>query len=847
MSKHYLSKSALLLSLVAASMGASQLVQAQETAETTAPPTTVTNETSTLATESPVDSSPVVESTSTTTDSDNQVSETNTPEVEPEPTAVTVTESQTEDLTPVEGQNVNVRVLSTTDLHTNLVNYDYYQDKPSQNVGLAKTAVLIEEARAENSNTVLVDSGDTIQGTPLGTYKATVNPLKEGENHPMYAAMEMLNYDAANIGNHEFNYGLEFLKNVVGASSVPLLNANVIDAKTNQPLFKTYDIVAKTFSDVEGKKVALNIGITGIVPPQIMNWDKANLEGKVTVRDSVEAVKELIPTMRKAGADLVLVVAHSGIGDEEYTVGEENVSYQLASLDGVDALVTGHSHAEFPSSYYSKFAGVDLEKGTINGTPVVMAGKYGDRLGIVDLNVTYKDGKWQVNKDLSRGSLRKIDTKSEAVNDKIVQMAQNTHEQTVAYVRQQVGTTTAPITSYFALVKDDPSVQIVNNAQLWYVKQELAGTPEGMLPLLSAAAPFKAGARNDPTAYTNIPAGPLAIKNVADLYVFDNVTAILKVTGADIREWLEMSAGQFNQIDPNKTEPQDLVNTNYRTYNFDVIDGLTYEFDITQPNKYDFNGKLVNETANRVKNIRYQGKEIDDKQEFIVVTNNYRANGTFPGVKNASLNRLLNLENRQAIINYIVSEKMINPTADGNWRFADTIKGLDLRFRTADYAKDLLADSQEISYLEPNAVDGFGTFRFTYLEAKKEEKTDETAEKTEQNQATTGQTQETKPVQEPKAEQAEQVKSEQTETPAKKPVQETVKAEISQLGISKAGLQTVNKPMSSAKETTQTPSYSRAEKHSLPKTGASSTAIFQVLGMSLIGLAAKFGYKKKEN
>lgn len=852
MSKHYLSKSALLLSLVAASMGASQLVQAQETAETTAPPTTVTNETSTSS--EPV-ANPVATSTEIAPSSETQSTDTTR---EAEITAVSLTtEAPTEDLTPVEGQNVNVRVLSTTDLHTNLVNYDYYQDKPSQNVGLAKTAVLIEEARAENSNTVLVDSGDTIQGTPLGTYKATVNPLKEGENHPMYAAMEMLNYDAANIGNHEFNYGLEFLKNVVGASSVPLLNANVIDAKTNQPLFKTYDIVTKTFTDVEGKKVALNIGITGIVPPQIMNWDKANLEGKVTVRDSVEAVKELIPSMRQAGADLILVVAHSGIGDEEYTVGEENVSYQLASLEGVDALVTGHSHAEFPSDFYKKFAGVDLEKGTINGTPVVMAGKYGDRLGIVDLNVTYKDGKWQVNKDLSRGSLRKIDTKSETVNEKIVELAQATHEQTVAYVRQQVGTTTAPITSYFALVKDDPSVQIVNNAQLWYVKQELAGTPEGELPLLSAAAPFKAGARNDPTAYTNIPAGPLAIKNVADLYVFDNVTAILKVTGADIREWLEMSAGQFNQIDPNKTEPQELVNTSYRTYNFDVIDGLTYEFDITQPNKYDFNGKLVNETANRVKNIRYQGKEIDDKQEFIVVTNNYRANGTFPGVKNASLNRLLNLENRQAIINYIVSEKTINPTADGNWTFADTIKGLDLRFRTADYAKTLLTDSQDISYLEPNSVEGFGSFRFTYLEAKKEEKQDETVENTVQTQPNTGQTQETKPAQEPKAEQAEQVKSEQTETPVKKPVQETVKAEISQLVSSKAeghqlvasktNLQTVHKPMSSAKETAQPTHYSRAEKHSLPKTGASSTAIFQVMGMGLIGLATKLGYKKKEN
>lgn len=842
MSKHYLSKSALLLSLVAASMGASQLVQAQETTEASTPATTVANESTTMA-ESLAD--PVAESPTAASDNDRQVTEIPTESAEPEVTAVALTDNQTEDPAPVEGQNVNVRVLSTTDLHTNLVNYDYYQDKPSQNIGLAKTAVLIDQARTENSNTVLVDSGDTIQGTPLGTYKATVNPVKEGENHPMYAAMELLNYDAANIGNHEFNYGLDFLQNVVNGSNVPLLNANVIDAKTNKPLFKTYDIITKTFTDVEGKAVALNIGITGIVPPQIMNWDKANLEGKVTVRDSVEAVKELIPTMRQAGADLVLVVAHSGIGDEEYTVGEENVSYQLASLEGVDALVTGHSHAEFPSDFYKKFVGVDLERGTINGTPVVMAGKYGDRLGVIDLNVTYSEGKWQVNKDLSRGSLRKIDTKSEEVNEKIIELAKNDHEQTVAYVRQQVGTTTAPITSYFALVKDDPSVQIVNNAQLWYVKKELAGTPEGSLPLLAAAAPFKAGARNDPTAYTDIPAGPLAIKNVADLYVYDNVTAILKVTGADLREWLEMSAGQFNQIDPNKTEPQDLINTSFRTYNFDIIDGLTYEFDITQPNKYDHGGKLVNETANRVKNIRYQGQLIDDKQEFIVVTNNYRANGTFPGVKNASLNRLLNLENRQALINYIISEKTINPTADGNWRFTDTIKGLDLRFRTADYAKSLLAGDLGISYLEPNSVEGFGTFRFTYQDPVLEvPKTDDqkVTEKVETEQMPANTTK----VETPMAAKPDQDKPlpkidfdnllvTEDKSPAKKP--KLAWTQMVSHSLAKAKQTSPDKSPEVAKETTT---------KQLPKTAGQSSLLVQVIGMGLLGLAGKLGYKKKK-
>ena len=625
-------------------------------------------------------------------------------------------------LQPTEGQEVDVRILATTDLHTNLVNYDYYQDKPAENVGLAKTAVLIEEAKKENSNTLLVDNGDTIQGTPLGTYKAIVNPVKEGEQHPMYTALQKLGFEAGTLGNHEFNYGLDYLKRVIDTAGMPIVNANIVDPKTGAYVYDPYKIISKTFVDKNGRKTTVKIGVTGIVPPQILSWDKANLEGKIQVNDSVEAIQKIIPEMRKAGADITLVLSHSGIGDDKYEKGEENEGYQIASLPGVDAVVTGHSHAEFPSGngtgFYEKYAGVDGVNGKINGTPVTMAGKYGDHLGIIDLNLVYKNGKWTVAN--SKGSIRKIHTKSKDADERIKEIAKTAHEGTIQYVRQQVGTTTAPITSYFALVKDDPSVQIVNNAQIWYAKKELAGTPEGNLPILSAAAPFKAGTRGDATAYTDIPAGPIAIKNVADLYLYDNVTAILKVTGAQLKEWLEMSAGQFNTIDPTKKEAQQLINPSYRTYNFDVIDGVTYEYDVTQPNKYDREGKLIHPDASRVRNLKYQGKDVALDQEFIVVTNNYRANGKFPGVRDASLNRLLGLENRQVIINYILNVKNINPSADKNWHFTNSIKGLDVRFLTADKAKDLVGTDGDIQYLASSDQEGFGEYRLLYVEPKAE-------------------------------------------------------------------------------------------------------------------------------
>ena len=816
-------KQAALFSLAAAFL-ATTTAQADEATSSSA-----TDSSATAVTEAATPASPATSSEATASNSNSIASgETTATATEATPAAPQNTASDAKANTPVEGQEVDVRILATTDLHTNLVNYDYYQDKPAQNVGLAKTAVLIEDAKKENSNVLLVDNGDTIQGTPLGTYKAIVNPIKDGEQHPMYTALQKLGFDAGTLGNHEFNYGLDYLKKVIATAGMPIVNANVVDAKTGKFVYDPYKIIKKTYTDKNGRSVDVNIGVTGIVPPQILSWDKSNLEGKVKVNDSVEAIQAIIPEMRKAGADVVLVLSHSGIGDDKYEKGEENEGYQIASLPGVDAVVTGHSHAEFPSGngtgFYEKYAGVDGVNGKINGTPVTMAGKYGDHLGVIDLNLRYTDGKWSVVG--SKAAIRKIDTKSKVADERITEIAKEAHEGTVKYVRQQVGTTSAPITSYFALVKDDPSVQIVNNAQIWYAKKELAGTPEANLPILSAAAPFKAGTRGDATAYTDIPAGPIAIKNVADLYLYDNVTAILKVTGAQLKEWLEMSAGQFNTIDPTSKEPQQLVNPNYRTYNFDVIDGVTYEFDVTQPNKYDREGKTVNPDASRVRNLKYQGKEVTADQEFIVVTNNYRANGKFPGVRDASLNQLLGLENRQAIINYILEEKNINPSADGNWRFTSSIKDADVRFLTADKAKDLVGKDGDVVYLEPSKQEGFGEFRFVYVEPKVEP--------------------ETKP---------EEPTRSETETPSfvfvpnhQKPAQdETITLSHSQQTITlPAPSQEGTRPVGARQETAKPAFASSISEKILPETGERAS-ILALVGLMMTGLGFLLPSRKKED
>jgi len=626
---------------------------------------------------------------------------------------------------------VKLRILETSDIHTNLVNYDYFQDKKTEKFGLSKTASLIQAARTENPNTLLFDNGDILQGTPLSDYVAKnifPNVKKEEFVNPVFKVLNLLKYDGATAGNHEFNYGLDFLNNSIDDANFAYVNANVYhddnaDGKPelDHPYFKQYEILDREVTDQNGNKHTVKVGVTGFVPPDIMNWDSANLKGKVAVTDIVESAKKIVPEMKKAGADVVVVLSHSGISTDPYTENMENASYYVTQVPGVDVVLTGHQHKKFPAlpgtaADYKDSAElkIDNAKGTINGIPVTMPSSTGDVLGQVDLTLEQVDGKWKV-KD-SQSALKPVaDAKGTPLveSDKAVEDAvKDEHEATIKYVNQAVGKTAAPINSYFALVKDDPSVQIVNQAQKWYMEKKLATTEYKNLPVLSSAAPFKAGARGGANYYTDIKAGDLAIKNVADLYVYPNTVYALKLTGKEIKEWLEWSAGQFNQVDPSKTEEQSLVNLDFPTYNFDIIDGIKYQIDVTQPYRYkDY--KVADENAHRIKNVEYDGKPLKDDQEFVVVTNNYRASTNQvinPGGKNTIL--ASPDENRQVIIDYIRENDEINPTADNNWTFAPVNKDVNVTFESSPKAQAYLAEKGPISYIGESA-NSFAKYQLT--------------------------------------------------------------------------------------------------------------------------------------
>jgi len=627
---------------------------------------------------------------------------------------------------PAMADTIKLRIVETTDIHTNLMDYDYYKDKPSQKIGLARAATLVKEARGEVSNSVLVDNGDLLQGSPMGDYMAAKG-IQAGEVHPAYKAMNQLGYDAGNIGNHEFNYGLDFLLESINDAEFPYVNANVFDKKTGEHFFKPYLIKSHTFKDTDGEAHEIKVGYIGFVPPQIMVWDKKNLEGKVFAKDIKEMAEKLVPQMKQEGADVIIAIPHSGLATDPYKLGAENSTYYLADVKGIDAIAFGHSHSVFPGKGFDNIQGVDNKKGTINGVAAVMPGRWGSHVGVMDL-VLNKDGdNWTVTTEQTeaRPIYDKKAKQSLAKADQgIVKSLESDHKGTRDFVNQPIGKASDVMYSFLALVQDDPTVQIVNLAQKDYVERFIQGDPDlDGIPVLSAAAPFKAGGRkNDPANFTEVESGELTFRNAADLYLYPNTLVALKVQGKEVKEWLECSAGQFKQIDVTSNAPQHLIDWDgFRTYNFDVIDGVKYQIDITKPAKYDGNCKVVNPGSERVIGLTYQGKPIDMKQDFIIATNNYRAySNKFPGTGSDFIAFDAPDENRTVLANYIsrVSQEkgQVIPSADNNWSFApiNSKTKLDIRFETSpsDKAAQFIKDKAQYP-MERVATDevGFGVYR----------------------------------------------------------------------------------------------------------------------------------------
>lgn len=617
----------------------------------------------------------------------------------------------------------HLRIMETTDLHVHVFPYDYYGDRENHTMGLSRTATIIDGIRAEATNSLLLDNGDFLQGNPMGDYVAYERGMKEGDLHPIIKGMNVLGYDASTLGNHEFNYGLDFMMNTIAGADFPVVCANVAkgqlaaNGRDDDLFLKPYVILDRTLTDGAGEEHSIRIGLIGFVPPQIMNWDSRHLAGKAAARDIVKAAEAWVPQMKEDGAEIIIALSHSGMGQQGYEENLENASILLAGIDGIDAIVTGHSHLVFPGPQFDAVAGVDSATGTIGGKPGVMGGFWGSHLGLIDLLLERDGNSWRIVSSTSEarpiservdGQTRPLVESKAEVEDAV----REDHEATLAYVRAPVGKTDAHLHSYFALVADDPSVQIVSQAQTWYIADMLKDTEHAGLPVLSAAAPFKAGGRGGPDYYTDVPPGDIAIRNVADLYLYPNTVQAVVITGAQVKEWLEMSAGIFNQVEPGGAD-QPLINPDFPSYNFDVIDGVTYRIDLSQPAKYDPKGALVNPDASRIADLEFDGAPIDPQARFVVASNNYRAGGggNFPEIGPDKVVFEAPDTNRDVIVRYIVEQGTINPSADANWNFVP-MEGTTVIFETGPKAEAFMAEVEGVTIEKAgDGEEGFTQYR----------------------------------------------------------------------------------------------------------------------------------------
>ncbi|MFF1683418.1 bifunctional metallophosphatase/5'-nucleotidase [Streptomyces sp. NPDC058256] len=547
----------------------------------------------------------------------------------------------------------SLTVMGTTDLHGHVFNWDYFKDAEYKDTagnaqGLARISTLVNAVRKEKGrgNTLLLDAGDTIQGTPLTYYYAKVDPItaKGGPVHPMAQAMNAIGYDAVALGNHEFNYGIETLRKFEEQCRFPLLGANALDAKTLKPAFPPYFM--KTFH-VKGAP-PVKVAVLGLTNPGIAIWDKAYVQGKLTFPGLEEQAAKWVPKLRSMGADVVVVSAHSGssgtssYGDQLPYV-ENSAALVAQQVPGIDAILVGHAHVEIPELKVTN---------TATGKTVVLSEPlaYAERLSLFDFELVFEKGRWTV--ESVAASVR--NSNSVVDDPKITKLLKDEHDVVVAYVNQVVGTATETLTTVEARYKDAAIIDLITKVQEDVVKAALVGTEYASLPVIAQASPF--------SRTSEIPAGNVTIRDLSSLYVYDNTLVAKVMTGAQVRAYLEYSANYFVRTAADAViDTAKLTNANNRPdYNYDYVSGLQYDIDIAQAE------------GSRIKNLTYNGAALDDAQQFVLAVNNYRANGggAFPHVASATEVWAESTEIRTRIAEWVTAKGSLNPAefASVDWK-----------------------------------------------------------------------------------------------------------------------------------------------------------------------------------
>ena len=495
----------------------------------------------------------------------------------------------------------------------NLLGYDYYRDVPSSSGGLARVAHLIREQRPSNGNCLLFDNGDMLQGTPLGDHVADIRGANLSATHPAIAVMNQLCYDAATLGNHDFGFGGGFLLTALKDATFPIVASNLNANKKS--ILSQNAILMRQIIDRQGQYHILRLGIAGFLPPQTLEWN-STLRASFDIEDILVSAQRMARQLRSEGADIVIALAHSGLGAPESQPGLENAAIPLAAIEGIDLIIAGHVHRRFPSADYPASDFVDPVRGTLNGKPAMMPGLCASDLGVMDLTLRQRDGIWRIDDFVTRLLPA---TDQTPPDPEISALLAPSHQSTRSFLARPVGQTEVALNSHFSLLGFDAGINLINAAQSWHLRQLLASSEYSHIPVISATAPSRAGGRGGPDQFTDIPAGPLTMRSLADLLPFTNRLRAILVTGAELAHWLEIAACIFRQIVPGKLG-QPLRNLDFPSYNFDVISDLSWQIDLSQPALCDSPGNI----PYRVRNLRHRNRPVLADDQFILATTDYR-------------------------------------------------------------------------------------------------------------------------------------------------------------------------------------------------------------------------------
>lgn len=513
---------------------------------------------------------------------------------------------------------VQITILGTTDLHGNINPIDYYTDKPD-NRGLAKIATLIKRVRNEHPNVLLVDSGDTIQGSPLASYHSRKHNQPPD---PMMLVMSSLDYDAMAVGNHEYNFGLKVLEKARGEAKFPWLSANTYETATGKTHYKPY--IVKELSGVR-------VGILGLTTPGVPHWDNPPNYAGLEFRAPVAEARKWVPVLREQErADVVVIAMHMGLGEDLRTgVGNpgqiplENEAISIAKeVPGIDVIFMGHTHRDVPSLY-------------INGVLLTQANYWGRHLARADLYLQKAETGWRVYAK----SARTIATDDRVEPDpEVLKLAEPYHRATQEWLSKVIGESAEEMTAREARFRDTAILDLIQKVQLEAGKADV-----------SMVASFNLEARIDK--------GPVTVRDIAGLYIYENTLAVLEVTGRQLKEALEHSARYYKPYVTGKS-PRELVDEKIPAYNFDIAEGVTYELDISKP------------FGERIQNLRFRGQPLSPSQKLRLATNNYRVNGGggYTMYQNAPVVYRSSEEIRELIIDWVERNKNIPTKPTNNWR-----------------------------------------------------------------------------------------------------------------------------------------------------------------------------------